>query len=476
MNLVDLLKDQVTGAIADQAASYLGASSESVVGALDGIFPTLLSKTIGMAEDSGEGLNTIFDLAQNADPGLLDNVSGLFGDASDVTDLMSGGSNILSSLLGDNLGSIIEMSTKSSGLSSGVTSSLMKMAAPFFMSMVGRYIKDKALDAVGLGKFLGSQKKSAFGALPSGLGDLLGLGSGVLSAILGGGKDIAEGVAEVAGNVVDAGKGAATGAVNMAGDAAKGAANLAGSAVDAAGDVAEGAVKTGSSLLKWLIPLLLVLAVLSFFGIKTCTPVDNAVDATKEGVGAVAEGVGDVAGNVAEGVSDAAGAVAEGASGVVGALTEELGNIFGRVNEAGKDALDKITFTAGSVGDQVMKFVEGGFDGTPNFRFNDLTFETGSATITQETAKEIDNLAAIMKAYPAMNIQVSGYSDNTGDAEKNVQLSQARANSVAARLIGNGVAAERISKKGYGSANPIASNDTPEGRAQNRRIEVTIVK
>ena len=81
-----------------------------------------------------------------------------------------------------------------------------------------------------------------------------------------------------------------------------------------------------------------------------------------------------------------------------------------------------------------------------------------------------------MKAYPGINVLISGYTDNTGDANKNVQLSQARANSVAARLIANGIAAERIEKKGFGSANPIASNDTPEGRSENRRIEVTIVK
>jgi outer membrane protein OmpA-like peptidoglycan-associated protein len=464
MNLVELLKDQVTGTIASQAASYLGAPEKSVTSALDGIFPALLSKTIVMAEGSEQGLNTVFDLAKNANTGILDNIGGLFGDASDVTDLMSGGSNILSSLLGNNLGSIIEMISKSSGLKSGVSSSLIKMAAPFLMSMVGKYIKEKALDATGLGKFLGSQKKNAFSNLPSGFGDLLGLGS-MLSAVVGGGKDLVEGAANKVG-------GAADGAVNLANDAAKGAANLAGNAADVAGDVAEGAVKTGGSILKWLLPLLLLLAIASFFGIKTCTPIDNAVDATKDGVGVVAEGAADAVGTVADG----AGAVASGAVDAVGAVADGVGAIFGRINEAGKEALDQITFTTGSIGDQMNRFIDGGFKGNPNFKFNNLTFETGSATITKESNVEVDNLAAIMKAYPALNVQLSGYTDNTGNAEKNVQLSQARANSVAARLIGNGVAAERITKKGYGSANPVASNDTPEGREQNRRIELTILK
>lgn len=469
MNLVELLKDQVTGAIAGQAAEYLGAPEKSITGALDGIFPALLSKTIGMAEESEEGLNTIFDLAKNADTGILDNIGGLFGDASDVTDLMSGGSNILSTLLGNNLGSIIEMISKSSGLKSGVSSSLIKMAAPFLMSMVGKYIKDKALDAVGLGKFLGSQKKSAFSMLPSGFGDLLGLGS-MLSAVVGGGKDLVEGAADMAGD-------AAKGAANFAGDAAKGAANLAGGAVDVAGDVAEGAVKTGGSMLKWLVPLFLLLLLASYFGFRTgCNSIDNTVDATKDGVGVVADGAADAAGAVADGAAGAAGAVADGAIDAAGAVVEGIGDIFGRINEAGKAALDQITFTTGSIGDQMTKYIDGGFKGTPNFRFNNVTFETGSATITKESTQEIDNLAAIMKAYPALNVSVSGYTDNTGDATKNVQLSQARANSVAARLIGMGIAAQRITKKGFGAANPVASNDTPEGREQNRRIELSIIK
>jgi len=475
MNLVELLKDQVTGTIAGQAASFLGAPEQSVAGALDGIFPALLSKTIGMAEESDEGLNTVFDLAKNADTGILDNIGGLFGDASDVTDLMSGGSNILSALLGNNLGSIIEMISKSSGLKSGVSSSLMKMAAPFLMSMVGKYIKDKALDAVGLGKFLGSQKKSAFSMLPSGFGDLLGLGS-MLSAVVGGGKnlvdgtadmvgDAADGVVNLAGDAVGAGKKAVGGAVNLAGDAAKGAANLAGDAADVAGDLAEGSVKTGGSMLKWLIPLFLLLLLASYFGFRTgCSSIDNTVDATKDGVGVVADGASDAVG-AADGAIDAAGSVVEG-----------IGDIFGRINEAGKAALDQITFTAGSIGDQMTKYIDGGFKGLPNFRFNNVTFETGSATITKESTQEIDNLAAIMKAYPALNVRVDGYTDNTGDAAKNVQLSQARANSVAARLINMGIAAQRITKKGFGAANPVASNDTPEGREQNRRIELSIVK
>ena len=108
--------------------------------------------------------------------------------------------------------------------------------------------------------------------------------------------------------------------------------------------------------------------------------------------------------------------------------------------------------------------------------FKNLTFATGSAKIDAKSAVEVDNLASILKAYPGVNIAINGYTDNTGDAAKNKQLSEARAQAVQARLLVQGISADRMKAAGHGDANPVASNDTEEGRAQNRRIEVEIVK
>ena len=75
-----------------------------------------------------------------------------------------------------------------------------------------------------------------------------------------------------------------------------------------------------------------------------------------------------------------------------------------------------------------------------------------------------------------MIIQISGYTDNTGNTQDNIVLSEARANAVKKYLSNKGIDNNRIIAKGYGSSNPKASNDTAEGRANNRRVEIMVLK
>jgi outer membrane protein OmpA-like peptidoglycan-associated protein len=101
-----------------------------------------------------------------------------------------------------------------------------------------------------------------------------------------------------------------------------------------------------------------------------------------------------------------------------------------------------------------------------------VTFKLGSADLTDESAAVLDEVAESLKAWPEVSIEIGGYTDSSGPAELNRDLSQQRADSVRNYLVSQGVAPSRITAVGYGEDNPIASNATSEGRAMNRRVEI----
>lgn len=101
-----------------------------------------------------------------------------------------------------------------------------------------------------------------------------------------------------------------------------------------------------------------------------------------------------------------------------------------------------------------------------------IYFNTGKSTIKQESFPELDKLANILKNNPDVAVSIEGHTDNQGNAAKNLQLSKDRAKAVKTYLTNKGVSADRIKSEGYGSTRPIASNDTEDGRAQNRRVVI----
>jgi outer membrane protein OmpA-like peptidoglycan-associated protein len=105
---------------------------------------------------------------------------------------------------------------------------------------------------------------------------------------------------------------------------------------------------------------------------------------------------------------------------------------------------------------------------------NAVRFDNNKSTLTAGAKANLDRLLPVFNQYPDTNIQVYGYTDNVGSAEYNLNLSNQRAASVKAYLVGKGLSAARFTTSGLGIADPIATNDTPEGRSQNRRVEFAI--
>lgn len=104
-----------------------------------------------------------------------------------------------------------------------------------------------------------------------------------------------------------------------------------------------------------------------------------------------------------------------------------------------------------------------------------VSFPSGSSTISQSFYEPLDSIASTLTQYPESRVVVSGFTDNVGSADANLELSQKRAESVSKYLVKKGVNSARLSSKGYGASNFIADNSTEQGRAMNRRVEIKIL-
>ncbi len=108
-------------------------------------------------------------------------------------------------------------------------------------------------------------------------------------------------------------------------------------------------------------------------------------------------------------------------------------------------------------------------------RIEGVYFELGSARLTAESKQTLNRVVEVLKQFPQLRIEIQAHTDSLGQADSNQKLSEARARSVREYLISQGIAAGRLEAKGYGESRPVANNDTPEGRAQNRRVEFRVI-
>ncbi len=101
-----------------------------------------------------------------------------------------------------------------------------------------------------------------------------------------------------------------------------------------------------------------------------------------------------------------------------------------------------------------------------------IEFVTGTATPTAETEELIDRIGEVLTRFPEVSVDVNGHTDSDGDEALNQELSESRATAVVNALIARGIDADRLTPQGFGESEPIADNDTPEGRQTNRRVEI----
>lgn len=403
MDLLGLVKDQLTASAVSQIGGFLGEDTNKVTSGLSAALPAILGGFLqkgSTTQGAGDLLNLIKGDTQSE--GFLSNLGGLLS-GGNTSGILSAGSGILSSLFGDKVGALASLIGNVSGLSSKSSSSLLGLAAPLLMGVLGKQVKSQGLGVSGLANLLMSQKDTVKAALPAGIGSILNVNS----------------LGDFLGDV----KQSASNAYNTVEEETKGGI---------------------SKFLPWILLALLVLGGLYFW--KSCqnkaTEVAAAIDST-------------------------ATEVADSATTVIGSIKKTLST---GVN---------LDFLESSIENELIGFIEDTskpVDKETWFNFRNLTFETGSAVIDATSQKEVENIAEILKAFPNVSIKVGGYTDNTGSSAINTKLSADRAANVVKALVEKGIDVKRLESEGYGPLHPVASNDTEEGKAQNRRIAVRVTK
>jgi outer membrane protein OmpA-like peptidoglycan-associated protein len=128
----------------------------------------------------------------------------------------------------------------------------------------------------------------------------------------------------------------------------------------------------------------------------------------------------------------------------------------------------------GSPTHQLASFMAGSQPTPARFTLAPLNFEFGSTQLTPESMTTLDEVAAVLRAYPSATIRVESYTDSVGTPASNLDLSRDRSETVKGLLGGKGIEPTRVATAGLGQENPIASNETEAGRAQNRRTDIVV--
>ena len=105
---------------------------------------------------------------------------------------------------------------------------------------------------------------------------------------------------------------------------------------------------------------------------------------------------------------------------------------------------------------------------------SDVLFDTGSANLKQGAREKLAKVAGILLSHPGLKLEIEGHTDSVGSTEYNQRLSENRAVSVRTYVVEQGIASNSVGTTGFGETMPVASNDTPAGRQQNRRVELIV--
>ncbi|WP_312400005.1 OmpA family protein [Chryseobacterium sp.] len=432
LNIIDLIKGQLGPALVSQAASQFGESESGISKAIGGLLPAVVG---GLANNSDNP--NVLDAIKNASSnGILGNLIGDSATSPWITTL-------LSSIFGDKLSGLVNSIATYAGISHSTSNSLLNLVTGATVGSVGKYAADNNLDQSGISSLLNDQKGIVSTLLPAGL-SLASLNVG----------DWAKGYAF--DNDKDA--------INMPTQEApveQPKIQVTRSTAET-GTFPDRNTNEGGSIWKWLLPLLLLIAA-GYFLWKQCEKKETTTTTT----------VNDSTGTVTETTtvtSDSAGTT------TVTKVDENI-DLNGTALKGYKGGME----------DQMIMFLKS--DGYKNaaddsvlkdkwYDFDHVNFKTGSSNQLEAGSEgQLQNLVAILKAYPDAKIKIGGYTDKTGNEATNLKISKDRATFIKDWLGKQGVGSQVLDAEGYGSKfAKVDAKATDAERAIDRKMSVRFAK
>lgn len=433
MDLLNLVKNYLPASLVQLVADQTGESESSISNLIHAAIPTVLGGLIAKAQTDSNGVYSLVTSAANG--GILNKL----GSIVDVNQPSNAGSfnvwTMLQQLFGDKLQGLISALAGFAGVKESAAQSVLGLSGAATLGAVGHHVTQNNLDADGLNTLLQSQKSKLASWTPA------GFDFSRVAGIIGPGSLFATTSERTINNTPP------TAPPSYSSNPEPG--------------------KKGNG---WLVPVIILIALagLIWYLMRSCNEEEVTTDKTATEVvttpardtanpqPAPAKGTMDTSGNwIADWGAEQMIKLADGTELKVGQNSTEY-KLYQFITNADKqiDTVDK----------------------TKNWiSFDRVYFETGKSVLTQESQNQIKNIALILKNYPNASIKIGGYTDNTGDAAINKKVSDERAKVVGKALVKSGAASKQVVESvGYGPEHPIAANDTEEGRAQNRRVDLKV--
>jgi len=415
MNFMDIVRPHLTPELMQKAAAWLGESESGISKALSAIFPTVMGAILTKADSRSfvESLTAMIASPNLNAAAVLDDAGGTFNsnNASSATGEL--GASLLSALFGDKQQALGQAISQQAGIGIGSVGKLLGASAPVVLALLST--QSKAAGGLGaLVTLLAGQKAALISSIPGGIGAAAGL----------------------------SGAGAATAASSFS----------ANTRVQA---------KSGGFPL-WIVPVLALIGIAIWWFLKPePAPTPAVTQPVAQEQSAVANAPPVIEPPAIE-------------TPVVDVPLSVATDSMPANDPAAK--FDRASLSTISEA-KLLDFIEDAtqvVDKETWIELDGILFDSDTASLRAESNAQVANIAAILKAFPDVQLKIGGYTDNSGDAAGNLKLSAARATSVMSAIAALGVDAARLKAEGYGPEHPVADNATEEGRQKNRRVSVRV--